>query len=314
MTAPLRIATRGSALALWQAHFVRNRIAEAGRDAVLVEVSTIGDRDKSTALAQLGESSFGGTGESTQGVFTKEVQRVVLDDHADLAVHSLKDLPTDPTPGLLLAAVPERGDIDDALCLPRDSPLQTLADLPAGSRIGTGSPRRQAMLLAARPDLDCRPIRGNVPTRLAQLDAGDYDAVVLACAGLRRLHLTDRITERLHGDVMWPAVSQAALGLECRAGDDLTIAVLDGLTHTPSLLCVTAERTLLNTLRAGCGAAVGVRSRVDGDQLHLAACILSLDGRQRLTADHAGPADDPVAIGRDLGHQLLADGAADLII
>lgn len=313
MSDRLRIATRGSALALWQANHVRTLLEGCGRTIELVEVSTIGDRDKATALSDLGETSRGGSGESTQGVFTKEVQRVVLDGDADLAVHSLKDLPTEPTPDLVLAAVPERGDIDDALCLPRDSELAALDDLPAGSRIGTGSPRRVAMLRRARPDLECVPIRGNVPTRLAKLDAGEFDAIVLACAGLRRLDLADRITARLGGDLMWPAVGQAALGLECRADDDLTQAVLGMIDHEDSARCVDAERSLLRTLRAGCGAAVGVRTRVVGERLDLAARILSLDGTDELVDEAEGDRDDAASIGRRLAERLLERGAGDLI-
>ena len=291
---------------MWQARHVSDRLVAAGHPPCeLVQVSTLGDRDKTQTL-----KSLGGTGEAGQGVFTKEVQRAVLDDAADFAVHSLKDLPTDPTPGLTLAAVPERGPVADVLVLPPGQTLASVADLPHAARVGTGSPRRQAQLKFLRSDLRTAEIRGNVETRLAKLDAGDYDAIVLAEAGLVRLGLADRITCRLTPPDVWPAVSQAALGIECRTGDADCRAALATITHAATHAAVTAERTLLNTLRAGCGAAVGVRTRV-GRRLHLEAVVLDLAGQHRLIAAASGP--DPAALGQTVARRLLTAGAANLI-
>ena len=304
----LRIATRSSNLALWQANYVRSELARVGIAAELIEVSTLGDRDRSTALA-----SLGGLGEAGQGVFTKEVQRVVLDDAADLAVHSLKDLPTAPTAGLTLAAVPPRAETNDVLALPDKAAIASLDELPPGSRIGTGSPRRVAMLRRARPDITCLPIRGNVETRLAKCDAGEYDAVVLAEAGLIRLGLADRISLRLEPPIMWPAVSQAALGIECRDGDERTQQALATLNHADTAAAVTAERSLLATLRAGCGAAVGVRTVVDGDNVELAAIVLNLDGTQAIEAAATQSCSTAAALGTSVAETLLERDAGELI-
>ena len=303
MTAPLRLATRASALAMWQANHVASLLRDAGGIACeLVPVSTLGDRDKSQPLA-----SLGGAGEAGQGVFTKEVQRAVLAGDADFAVHSLKDLPTTPTAGLVLAAVPGRGPTADVLVSPKGTAIASLADLSPGATVGTGSPRRAAQLRHHRADLRTTPIRGNVETRLSKLDAGEYDAIVLAEAGLVRLALADRVGVRLRPPIMWPAVSQAALGIECRTDDVATIATLRAIDDPSTHRRVNAERDLLQTLRAGCGAAVGVRSRL-GERLHLEAVVLDLDGSHRLIAAGSGP-----DIGTQLGERLLDRGAADLI-
>lgn len=299
----LRLATRGSELALWQARHVSRLLSERipGLTVELVEVSTTGDQVLNQPLRD-----FGGL-----GVFTREVQRAVLDHRADLAVHSLKDLPTQPHPDLVLAAVPERGATEDVLVLPRhEGRVATdLASLPAGARVATGSPRRQAQLKAARADLVLVEIRGNVPSRVRKLDAGECDALILARAGLERLGLEDRISQVLSAPLMYHAVGQGALGIECRGNDAQTQAVLSCIHDPAAGTRTAAERSLLAALRAGCHAPVGVASRLQGDEVVLEGMVLSADGKQRWHAEHRGPATDAGAVGRQLAEQLLAAGA-----
>jgi len=302
----LRIATRSSALALWQANYVAARIAEVSPDVAteIVHITTTGDRDQSGSLR-----SFGGL-----GVFTREVQKAVLDGRADLAVHSLKDLPTDPTPGLVIAAVPPREETADALVLPLESAnALDLSALPQQAKIGTGSLRRRAQLLHLRPDLILDEARGNVDTRLRKLDGGEFDALILAAAGLKRLGLESRVSQRLVPPAMYAAVGQGALGIECREGDVLTLDVLSGIDDHPTRLRVTAERSLLNRLRAGCHAPVGVATRIDDAGLHLEAVVLSPDGRQRLLAHRDRSDADAAALGTEVADRLLELGAAALI-
>jgi len=302
----LRIATRGSNLALWQANFVAEllRSRNAGLEVELVRVSTTGDQIKATPLSQ-----FGGV-----GVFTREVQNAVLDCRADLAVHSLKDLPTEPVAGIALAAVPERASMFDALVLPRDKTVANgLRDLPNGARIGTGSHRRQAQILHIRPDVQFLEVRGNVETRLRKLDEGDFDALVLAEAGLDRLGLSERISCRLGPPDLFPAVGQGALGIECRADDELVRTSLARLNDAATLAAVTAERQVLSKLRAGCHAPVGVAASIDGTQLQLEAVVLSRDGKQRLHSQFAGPLAQPASVGNEVADDLLRQGAGPLI-
>lgn len=293
----LRIATRTSALALWQADFVAGLIRTLEPD-VLVEqipVVTTGDQNQTDALRQ-----FGGT-----GVFTREVQKAVLDERADVAVHSLKDLPTESAEGLVLASVPERECRWDAIVLAAGAATMTqLKQLPECARIGTGSPRRQAQLLHHRPDLRPLEIRGNVDTRLKKLDDGHYDAIVLAEAGLRRLGLADRISFRLQPPLIYPAVGQGALGIECRVDDHATRTVLSRLTCADALAEVTAERSLLRTLRAGCHAPLGAWTQVHDGRISLTGVLLSLDGvrRSEATADAAVAEADQ--LGRSVAESL----------
>jgi hydroxymethylbilane synthase len=305
---PLRIATRASQLALWQARHIADllRSADAGRSVELVEVSTHGDRVRSEPLAEMGGV----------GVFTREVQRAVLDGRADIAVHSLKDLPTQTAAGLALAGVPGRAARFDVLVLSdsADEDITTLEQLPAGARIGTGSPRRQAQLLHRRPDLLMADIRGNVETRLRKLDEGEYDAIVLAQAGLMRLGLTaNHRLILLEPPIMYPAVGQAALGVECRADDEPTISLLRDLSDPTTRAEVTAERSCLRELQAGCHAPVGTLATVEDQRLTLHTVVLSADGTQRIEAEQTGDVGDAGQIGRELAQQLLADGAGPLI-
>ena len=302
----LRIATRKSPLALWQANYTADRLRQlpAQPTVELVPIVTSGDTNQTDALRQ-----FGGT-----GVFTREVQKAVLDGRADLAVHSLKDLPTQSADGLLLACVPERAPRCDSLLLPVGGPAVTsLQDLPAGARVGTGSPRRQAQLLHHRPDLQLSEIRGNVDTRLRKLDEGQYDAIILAEAGLGRLGLAERIGLVLAPPLIFPAVSQGALGIECRADDTVTGDLLAQLACPVTTAEVLAERSLLRTLRAGCHAPLGVWCSVEQQQLTLTGVLLSHDGSTRLEQTVCGMATEPEVAGQQVAEQLLGCGAESLL-
>jgi hydroxymethylbilane synthase len=298
----LRIATRGSRLAIWQAEHVAALLSSsAAVDTELVRVTSSGDRDQTRPVAEL----------QSQGLFTKEIQQAVLDGRADLAVHSLKDLPTEETPGLVLAAVPERESAVDVL-VSRNG--RGWSQLPRGAKIGTGSRRRRAQLLNVRPDFEMLELRGNVETRLQKLRDGAYDAIVLAYAGLKRLGLDDQITEILAADVMLSAVGQGALGIEARADDSVTQKLLARLDHAPSRAAVTAERALLAALSGGCLAPVGAWARIESDgRLKLEAVVLSLDGRQKLAAVASDSPDQAEALGQRVAADLDRQGAARLI-
>lgn len=270
----------------------------------LVRIVTSGDQNQTDALRQ-----FGGT-----GVFTREVQKAVLDGRADIAVHSLKDLPTQSADGLKLACIPERAPRCDALLMPAaHGPIESLDPLPPNARIGTGSPRRQAQLLYVRPDLQLLEIRGNVDTRLRKLDEGQYDAIVLAEAGLRRLGLQDRISTLLQPPALYPAVSQGALGIECRKDDESTQLLLSAITCSKTFAEALAERSLLRTLRAGCHAPLGVWCEINDATLTLTGVLLSLDGTQRIEQTAEGSLDHPEQVGIEVADHLLASGAAELL-
>lgn len=310
---------------MWQAEHVRELLKSAApeRTVEIVPLSTIGDRDKTEALTRLGGGEGGGI-----GVFTREIQAAVLDGRADIAVHSLKDLPTDAVDGLTLAAVPPRGAMFDVLVLPEgrkqkaegsegdDLLPSAFCFLPSGARVGSGSPRRRAQLLHHRPDLRFVEARGNVETRLRKLDEEQFDALVLAEAGLIRLDLAGRINAPLRPPLMLPAVGQGALGIECRSDDESTREVLTRLIDRPTLHAVLAERTVLSTLRAGCHAPLGVWTRPEKDALRLTAVVLSLDGAQRFESERLATVvsdDDAVGLGRAVAENLLAQGAAALL-
>ncbi len=302
----LRIATRASQLALWQSNYISELIRQVDPEVrvELVHVSTTGDRDQTETLRSLG--SF--------GVFTREVQLAVLDGRADMAVHSLKDLPTDGPPQLTLAATPIRGLTFDALILPaRESRRLALKDLPLNSRVGTGSPRRQAQIRFLRPDLQLSEVRGNVETRLKKLDDGHYDALILASAGLTRLGLAGRIHSEISPPEMYPAVGQGAVGVECRTDDNDLRTLLTRITDSPTLAAVSAERSLLSTLRAGCHAPLGVQTNVEGNQIRLEAVVLSPDGQQRWMASATGDVLDPVSLGRVVAGLLTVQGVDRVI-
>ncbi|QQS01431.1 MAG: hydroxymethylbilane synthase [Austwickia sp.] len=297
---PLRLATRRSELATTQAGWVADLLRSAGHDVDLVTIVTEGD----VSAAPL--TQIGGT-----GVFASAIRRALHDGRADLAVHSLKDLPSAPEPGLVIAAVPEREDPRDAL-VARDG--LTLWTLPPGARVGTGSPRRAAQLLAAREDLVVVPIRGNVPTRLAQVSSGALDAVVLARAGLARLGRLEAVTEVLDLADMLPAAGQGALAIECRADRSDVLGVVQPVADPAADAAVRAERALLAALEAGCTAPVGAHAQIaqspTGIILQLSAFVGTADGREHLRRSHAGSPLDPEGIGAELARRLLDEGAA----
>jgi hydroxymethylbilane synthase len=298
---PLRIGTRASLLALWQANWVADKLREYGVEVDLVEIATAGDANQQAPIGAIG----------TGGVFTKELQRALLDGRIDLAVHSLKDLPTAVIEGLVLAAVPKRESTGDVLVSRNHVPF---SQLPQGARIGTGSLRRQSQLLHARADLQISEIRGNVDTRIRKLGEGEFDALVLAEAGLKRLGLETEVTEILPKSMMLPAVGQGALGLETRRDDPPTRAAVERLDDPVTHAAVLAERSLLATLRGGCLAPVGAWGRTEKDgMMRLSAAVLSHDGQQRIAAEATHELKQAIEIGRRVAEDLLAKGAAKLI-
>ena len=295
----VRLGTRASALARWQAEWVKARLEELGVDVELVPVTTSGDQNQ----APIGAGS-------SVGLFTKELQRSLLDDEIDLAVHSLKDLPTDEVPGLCLASVPERAPVNDVLVC---SQHPSLDDLPKGAVVGTGSLRRRAQLLHVRPDLVIENIRGNVDTRLRKLQAGDYDALLLAEAGLRRLELAEHITQVLPPSIVLPAVGQGALGLETRTEATEVRDVLTSLDHEPTHASVRAERAMLAALQGGCLAPIAAWGRVEDGTLKLDGRVLSPDGVRQIEVTLTGSPDAAGELGRNAAEELAAQGAAELV-
>src|SRR2546421_4888402 len=289
---PLRVATRGSALARWQAERV---VGLLGIDAEYVVVSTKGDERRDVPI-----HAMGGT-----GVFVKEVEQTMLDGRADVAVHSAKDLPSVTAPGLALAALPERGDARDALV------GRAFDDIPTGGRVGTGSVRRRAQVAALRPDLGFGELRGNIPTRLEK--AAAFDAIVLAAAALDRLGVADRIAERLDPSVVVPQVAQGALAVECRAVDDETRELLAGIDDAGGRAAVTAERAYLAALGGGCNLPCGALAETDEDgTVRLEVLLASLDGRITLRVDVEG--DDPQAVGAEAARRLLDELGGRLVL
>jgi hydroxymethylbilane synthase len=295
---PLRIGTRGSRLALWQAEHVAQRLRPlvAPREVVLVEIVTAGDQVRDVPLPNLGG----------EGVFTKEIQRALLAGTVDVAVHSLKDLPTAAVTGLTLAAVPVRGPVGDVFVSRRHRAFDAL---PVGAVLATSSLRRRAQVLHRRPDLRLIDIRGNVETRLRKLADQDIDGLILAQAGLERLGLSDAITEILDSAWMLPAVGQGALGLECRADDSATTDLIRRLDDAPTRQAVLAERACLRALGGGCQVPIGVASSRTGDMLALTGVVLKPDGSRRIEGRASGSATDSETVGQQLAQELLAQGA-----
>jgi hydroxymethylbilane synthase len=292
----LVIASRGSQLALWQAHWVEAQLTAAGHECRIEIIKTTGDKITDVPLAKVGG----------KGLFTKEIEEALLDGRAHLAVHSLKDLPTELPEGLVLAAVPRREDSRDAVIGKR------LADLPQGARVGTSSLRRSAQLRKLRPDLVVESIRGNLDTRLRKLDEGQYDAILLAAAGLKRLGWAERIAEILPADVMCSAVGQGALAIETLAagpGFDACRALDHPATHA----AVTAERGVLASLGGGCQVPIGAHATVDGDTIHLLGVVASPDGAEIIRAESQGSVAEAERLGRTLGETLLAKGARAIL-
>lgn len=291
----IRLGTRASQLAMWQSNWVREQLEALGAEVELIQIRTDGD-DQSQPLAQIGG----------QGLFTKRLQVALLNNEIDLAVHSLKDLPTHDEPGLMIAAIPPRENKADVLV---SNEFSSLESLPAGAVVGTGSVRRAAQLLHLRNDLRIENIRGNVDTRLRKLDEGSFDAIVLAAAGLLRLGLKDRIACYFSPRELMPAVGQGALGLETRTKDAATIDVVKQLNHSPSYYSAMAERAMLRKLFAGCLSPVGADSTVTGEELELQGIVLSVDGRQAVTASQTGNLAKADAIGVAVAESLIENGA-----
>jgi len=298
----LVLATRGSPLALWQAEEAARllRAAHPGAEIALEVVASTGDRDDRLDLASLGKV----------GVFTAEIDRAVLDGRADLGVHSLKDVTTSLPEGLVLAGTLARGSAEDAL-VARDG--RTLADLPPGARVATGSARRIAMLRRARPDIEPVAIRGNVDTRLAKLERGDADALVMALAGLERLGLDGHASEILGPPRFLPAPGQGIVGLTCRADDERTARTLAAIADRESGAEAAAERALLHGLHGGCNAPIGARARAVENSIALRACVLSVDGRELLEGQRSGPIAAAEEIGASLARDLAERGATKLV-
>ncbi len=297
----LRIGTRGSALALWQARSIAQALRETtGVEPEIVIIKTSGDKFQQTSFSQIG----------TKGVFIKELEDALLDGRIDLAVHSMKDVPTEMPGGLTIAAIGKREDVRDALL---SSSGAKLASLPQGARVGTSSLRRQSQLLYVRRDLRVLELRGNVDTRIEKLKRGDYDAIVLAKAGLDRLGLSGNISEVMPQDVSLPAAGQGAIGIEARAGDAATMQALAPLEDAETRSAVTAERAALAGLGGGCQVPIGAWGRIENGKLLLDVAVLSPDGTQRMNDKDLGSPEEAEAIGMRVAQKLRKGGAAALL-
>ena len=298
----LRIGTRKSQLALWQAEHVRTRLQQhfPGLEVELVKMTTQGDIILDTPLAKVGG----------KGLFVKELEQALLDRRVDIAVHSMKDVPIALPEGLHMPVICEREDPRDAFV---SNHYASLRDLPAGARTGTSSLRRQCQLRAVYPQLNIIDLRGNVNTRLAKLDAGDYDAIILAAAGLKRLGFTDRIRASLEPEDSLPAVGQGAIGIECRADDADINRLIAPLNHPPTATRVHAERAMNTRLEGGCQVPIGGFATLDGDRLRLRGLVGSPDGKQVIRAETSGPTDQAEQLGIALADELLALGAREIL-
>jgi len=297
------IGTRGSKLALWQAEWVKGELEKKypGMEVSLLRIKTLGDKITDVPLAQVGG----------KGLFVKEIEEALLDGRADLAVHSMKDVPTEMPQGLHLAAIAQREDPRDALI----SSGVLLKDLPRGAKVGTSSLRRGAQLLNMRPDLEIAQLRGNLDTRLRKLDEGQYDAIILASAGVRRLGWEDRITELLSPEVSLPAIGQGAIGIETRVDDVEINGLIAFFDHRETSLAVRAERGLLKRLEGGCQvpiAAYGTIGR-DGQEITLTGLVAGIDGKTIIKDTMKGPVSDPEGLGATLAESLLEKGAWDIL-
>jgi len=297
----IRIGTRGSALALAQTQWVKRKLEERYPDlrVEVITIKTSGDRFLTAPIVAI----------PGKGIFVKEIEEALLKKEIDLAVHSMKDLPTEMTTGLTIAAIPEREDARDVLV---SAAQQRLKDLPAGAKIGTGSLRRRAQILHCRHDLSVEPIRGNVDTRLRKMDAGEVDGLVMAAAGLKRLGLEKRVTEYLAEEVCLGAVAQGALALESRE-DDSVIGWVEFLRHPPTMVEVVAERAFLMRLGGGCQLPVGARARFQGKSLRLLGVAADPSGHMLFKEEAEGPADQAEHLGRTLAERLLAMGADKIL-
>ncbi|UGA54735.1 hydroxymethylbilane synthase [Vibrio sp. VB16] len=299
---PVRIATRKSPLALWQAYFVRDALqaAHPGLEVELVTMVTKGDIILDSPLAKIGG----------KGLFVKELEVAMLEGRADLAVHSMKDVPVGFPEGLGLVTICKREDPRDAFV---SNTYGSIDELPLGSIVGTCSLRRQCQLLEARPDLVIKELRGNVGTRLGKLDAGDYDAIILAAAGLKRLELKERIRSYIEPEQSLPAVGQGAVGIECRVDDERILKLLEPLNHADTADRVRCERAMNLTLEGGCQVPIGSYSLLDGDKIWLRALVGEPDGSKMVRGEIRGNRKDGEILGVELANQLLADGAKEIL-
>ncbi|HEX6896606.1 MAG TPA: hydroxymethylbilane synthase [Bryobacteraceae bacterium] len=293
----LTIGSRGSQLALWQARWIQARLQGFRVESRIEVIHTTGDKITDVALSKVG----------TKGLFTKEIEEALLNRSIDLAVHSLKDMPTDLPSGLILAAIPEREDPRDALIGGK------LDSLKRGAQVGTSSLRRSAQLRATRPDLQISDVRGNLDTRLRKLDEGRYDAIVLASAGLRRLGWENRITQLLDPEVMCPAVGQGALAVETRDDSGEAREICRRMDHAETRTAVTAERAVLAALGGGCQVPIGAHATLSGSGVRIRAIVVSPDGGQVIRRETAGRAEEAATLGRKLGDELLAAGGAKIL-
>ncbi|MBE4582562.1 hydroxymethylbilane synthase [Vibrio navarrensis] len=299
---PIRIATRKSPLALWQAYYVKEALQQThpGLEVELVTMVTKGDVILDTPLAKVGG----------KGLFVKELEVAMLEGRADLAVHSMKDVPVDFPPGLGLVTICEREDPRDAFV---SNHYENIEQLPQGAVVGTCSLRRQCQLKAYRPDLVIKELRGNVGTRLSKLDAGEYDAIILAAAGLKRLELQERIRSFIEPEQSLPAVGQGAVGIECRTDDERMLELLAPLNHIETADRVKCERAMNLTLQGGCQVPIGSYALLEGDQIWLRALVGEPDGSHIVRGEIRGPRTDAEALGVQLAQQLLSQGADDIL-
>ena len=294
----LRIGTRGSMLAKWQAESVRKKLFVAtGREAEIVVIKTSGDKMQQAPLTQIGD----------KGIFVKELEEALLEETIDLAVHSVKDVPTDIPSRLMFPAVCRRDDVRDCLV------GSTLTNLRNGARVGTSSLRRQAQLRHLRPDLDLRELRGNIDTRLRKVESGEYEAVMVAKAGLDRLGLSKRISEVLSPEVCMPAVGQGAIAVECRLKDSEAGELLAPLDDAETRTAIIAERALLAALQGGCQVPLGAWARVERGELLLEACVCSVDGSQYVKQRATGLLDQAAQLGEHMARVLIEAGAQSIL-
>jgi hydroxymethylbilane synthase len=296
--ARLRIGSRGSQLALWQANHIGELLRGQGHEVEIEVIKTTGDKITDVALAQVG----------TKGMFTKEIEEALADGRVDLAVHSLKDLPTELLPGFEIAAITEREDPYDVFCSSR---YESIAELPQSARVGTSSLRRQAQLKALRPDLEIQPLRGNVDTRLRKLASGDYDAIILAAAGLNRLGKKEFIRQVIPVETMCPAAGQGALAVEVRTGNAAIAQHIRFLDNKSARTSTTCERALLKKLGGGCQVPIGAYAEIRDGRLHLQAVVADPDGTTVLRESRKG--SDPVQLGEIVGDALLQQGGQAIL-
>jgi hydroxymethylbilane synthase len=296
----LTIGTRGSQLALWQSNWVRDQLVGAEHEVEIRIIKTTGDKMQTLPLAASG----------TKGLFIKEIEEALLEGVVDLAVHSMKDLPTDQPAGLIVAAVPQREDARDVLI---SASGKRINELPSGARLGTSSLRRQSQLRKLRSDLELVPMRGNLDTRLRKLDRGDCDAIVLAAAGVHRLGLRERITQYFSADEVCPAVGQGALAIECRRDDERVEQVLKPLDHAPTHLAVRAERAMLRHLGGGCQVPIAAHAVAEDGQLRVMGVVADLRGETVIRAQASSAIEDPEALGAVVAEDLLRQGAGAIL-